>query len=276
MQRHYLIERMAGMVLGSVIAAASAQAAVMTDIIAAQPTKNGNVSFTITDTNAGLSVDVVAPILATDTPAQKATKIDAAATAAIAAKGQPESDLFSSAVAGNTVTITKQGGGGMAVNITADGTGEGNNLKTKDSGGNGNNWFWRFIRWLVASADPVVPDGSAFALATTNGLSASATGDGVKLASELQSEISDQLVAEGVVFTGGTDPLTGQPFLASQFFPVGALFPTAGVGLDTNPGYADFLGGIGVELVQVLEPATISLFALGLAGLGAMRRRRTS
>ena len=189
-------------------------AAVRTDIIAAQPTVNGAVSFTMTDTNTGLFVKVNAlGILATDTPAQKAAKIDAAANAAIAAAGAPENGLFSSAVAGNTATITKLGGGGMAVNITADTTGEGTELKTKDSGGNGNSWWWRFVRWVEQSVGIVVPKDEAYALTTTNGFLATVTGDGALLASELQDEITNQMVADGVVFTSGTDISTGQRFL---------------------------------------------------------------
>lgn len=251
------------------------KAAVTSDIITAQPTANGTVDFTIKDTNAGFLVKVSAlGILATDTPAQKAVKLDAAAKAAIAAAGKPESDLFSSAVAGNTVTITKLGGGGMAVNVTADTTGEGNNLKTKEGGGNGEHWFWRAVRWLVASADPIVPSGNTYTLTTTNGASASVTGDGVATASELQDEITAQLALQGISFTPGVDPLTQQPFLVSQYFPVGAAFPPNGVGLETSPGFGDFLGGVGVELLQIPEPGSLALLGLALGSLVASRRKR--
>lgn len=248
-------------------------AAVTTDIIADQATANGSVDFTITDTNTGIKVKVsAAGILATDTPAQKAAKISAAATAQINADGPPIDGVFAAAAAGNTVTITKTGGGGMNVAITGDTTGEGNKLRTKDGGGNGEHWFWRFVRWVVASSDPVVPPGDSYLLATTNGLQAIAVGDGTKTASQLQAEITAQLIAQGVSFTAGVDLATDQAYLASQYFPVGQFFPAGGVGLDSSPGYATYFGGIGVELVRIPEPHGLAL--LGAALVGLLLRRR--
>lgn len=246
----------------------TAHAAVSTDIITAQPTANGPVTFTMKDTNSGAKVTATANILATDTPAQKATKLKNAANAAILADGL---GLFDAAVAGNVVTVTKQGGGGMAITIDADKTGEGNGLRTKDSGGNGNNWFWRWVRSWVASSE-VLPNGDSYAFDTTNGYSASVTGNGLATIDDLQLDITNDLISQGVMLVDSTGP-SGELIQTSQWFAVGSLFPSGGVGLNTSEGYIGALGAMGIELVQVPVPAAIWLVVGALAGLLSFRRR---
>ncbi len=252
------------------------RAAVISNITADQPTKDGNVNITVKDTNSGLSVDFVAGILGTDTPAEKAAKINAAAVAAIAAAGDPVSSAFGSAAAGDTVAITKQGGGGMAVHITADTTGEANKLRVSPGGGNGQHWFWRFFRWLGtnSSLSFIIPDGQSYTFTTTNGASVFVTGDGITTAGQFQDLITSQFAAQGISFTYGIDPLTNQSYLASQYFEVGNVFPIAGVGVNTSSGYGDYLGGIGVEVQQVPEPTSMAIFGLGALGMAAYRARR--
>lgn len=246
----------------------NAHAAVSTDIITAQPTANGAVTFTMKDTNSGAAVTASANILATDTPAQKAAKLEAAADAAILADGL---GLFDAAVAGNVVTVTKQGGGGMAVTIDKDGTGEGNGLHTKDSGGNGNNWFWRWVRTWFASAE-VAPTGESYAFGTSNGYGASVTGDGTLTIDDLQLEITNELMAQGVLLSETTGQ-SGETIQTSQWFAVGAFFPSGGVGLNTSQGYITTLGAMGIELVQVPVPAALWLLAGALAGFVPFTRR---
>lgn len=250
-----------------------ATSAVQSFITTSQPTEDGKVDIKVVDTNGNLSFSASASILKTDTPASKADKINDAINNAITAEGPPIDSVFSSAVATNKVTVTKTGGGGMSVNITNDTTGEGDNLKVKDSGGNGNNWFWRFVRWVVGVAS-VPPAGDQLTLTTTNGLTASVTTDGIASGSALQSEITSQLALEGVSFTPGQDPSTGQDFLASQFFAVGNFFPADGVGVLTSGDWGQDLGGIGVEIafVPASEPPSLAILVVGLLAMLARRR----
>lgn len=248
----------------------SVHAAVSTDIITAQPTANGPVTFTMKDTNSGAKVTATANILATDTPAQKATKLKNAANAAILADGL---GLFDAAVAGNTVTVTKQGGGGMAITIDNDKTGESNGLRTKDSGGNGNNWFWRWVRSWVASSD-VLPNSDSYAFDTTNGFSASVTGNGIDTIDDLQLDITNELIAQGVLLVDTTGP-SGETIQTSQWFAVSSLFPSGGVGLNTSQGYIGALGAMGIELVQVPVPAAVWLLVSAFAALIPVGKRTT-
>jgi hypothetical protein len=252
-----ILRRLALTCAALVLSSLSLLAAVTSTITTGQPAANGVVKVDVLDLNGQIRSTATANITAAMTPAQKADAICAALNAQFLADGN--NFIFSAAVAGNAVTVTKVGGGGMKVTILADTTGEGNNLSAAPGLGNGDHWFWRWVRTWSTSADSQVPVAGLTGLLYFDSPigygSETIVSDGVRTLGQLQDELSARLAGSGYTFVANTvlDPVNGDRIeLESQALPdtLPTLLPNT-FQFEHSPGWSDHFGTFEIEIVQL-------------------------